>query len=77
MEYGLLEIAGGVAGGVLCLLAVFVLNPDGISRATEAIFERIEIRLALRQQKMQRRAARAEVQRGSIRLVESWQQRSS
>jgi|GEM_PF-6731113 len=76
MSYGLLEIAGGAAGGALCLLAVFVLNPDAVSRATEAILDRVEVKLALRQQRRRLRSARAAVARESLTLVESWQQRS-
>jgi hypothetical protein len=72
--YGWLEIVGGVGGGLLCLLAFFVLNPDSVSRATEAVLDRVEVRLALRRQR-RLRASRAE--RGvSLSLLETWQRKS-
>ncbi|HZI17065.1 MAG TPA: hypothetical protein VEY09_00575 [Pyrinomonadaceae bacterium] len=76
MGYGILEIVGGVAGAALCSVAVFVLNPDAVSRATEAILDRVEVGLARRQQRRRARAARAGVASEGFPLFESWQQRS-
>lgn len=57
MENQIVQIIGAVAASALCLLALCALAPDGVSRLTEALFERIEIRLAQRARR--RRAARA------------------
>jgi hypothetical protein len=77
MDYGFVEIAGSVAGAALCLLAVFVLSPDAVSRATEAALDRIEVRLALRRQRRRPRGGRAAEASARLSLFESWQGRPS
>lgn len=57
MENKIVQVIGVVAASALCFLALCALAPDGVSRLTEALFERIEVRLALRERR--RRAARA------------------
>ena len=56
MEYTYTQVIAFVGGTALCLLAVFVLSPLALTRATEALLERIELGLARR---AKRRAARA------------------
>jgi hypothetical protein len=70
MDYGLLEIICGVGGAALSLAAAFALNPDGVSRVTEALLDRIEVRLALRRQR--RAAPRRD--RVSLPLTNAWQE---
>jgi hypothetical protein len=76
MNYGVIEIVGGVLGAALCLLGILVLNADAVSRVTEAVLDRIEVRLAHRQQKIRARAERAAAARERLPLVELWQPRS-
>jgi uncharacterized membrane protein len=57
MEYTFTQIIAFIGGSALCLLAVFVLSPQALSRTTEALFDRIELGLARR---AKRRAARAD-----------------
>jgi hypothetical protein len=77
MDYGFIEIAGIITGAVLCLLAILVLNPDGVSRMTEAMLDRIEVRLAQRQQRRRLRGERAAEVSARLSLFESLQERSS
>ena len=57
MEYTYMQLFALIAGTALCLLAVAVLSPSAVSRATEALLERVELGLARR---ARRRAARAD-----------------
>lgn len=57
MEYSFVQVIALVGGTALCLLAVAVLSPTTVARATEAVLDRIEVGLARR---AQRRAARAD-----------------
>lgn len=56
MDGLIVQVIGVVAVSALSLPALCALAPDTASRITEALFERIEIRLALRDRR--RRAAR-------------------
>lgn len=57
MEYTYTQLFALIAGTALCLLAVAVLSPLSVARATEALLERVELGLARR---AKRRAARAD-----------------
>jgi hypothetical protein len=57
MEYTYMQVIALIGGTALCLLAVAVLSPLAVSRATEALLDRVELGLARR---AKRRAARAD-----------------
>jgi hypothetical protein len=57
MEYTFTQVIALVGGTALCLLALAVLSPLAVSRATEALLDRVELGLARR---AKRRAARAD-----------------
>ena len=57
MEYSFVQGIALVGGSALCLLALAVLSPSAVARATEAVLDRIEIFLARR---ARRRSARAD-----------------
>lgn len=63
MEYTYTQLIAFVGGTALCLLAVAVMSPLAVSRATEALLDRVELGLARR---AKRRAARAG---GQVRLA--------
>lgn len=56
MEYSFTQVIAFVGGTALCLLAVFAFSPLALTRATEALLDRIEVGLARRA----RRQARAD-----------------
>lgn len=71
MDYSLLEIICGAGGAALCLAAACALNPDGVSRVTEALLDRVEVSLALRQR---RRAISPRHARAALPLAGAWQE---
>jgi hypothetical protein len=57
MEYTYTQLFALVGGTALCLLAVAVLSPLTVTRATEALLERVELGLARRARRRTARAA--------------------
>ena len=56
MEYSFTQVIAFVGGTALCLLAVFAFSPLALTRATEALLDRIEVGLARRARRQPRRA---------------------
>jgi hypothetical protein len=56
MEYSFVQMVALVGGTALCLLAMAVLSPRTLSRATEAVLDRIELGLARHARRRARRA---------------------
>jgi hypothetical protein len=71
MEYSFVQLIALGGGTALCLLALAVLSPTTVARATEAVLDRVEVALARR---AARRAARAGHESIHLSLFDTYRQ---